>query len=48
MNLIGEHTVEVHSKRIGAKRGRPINEKTNDAQEMKRRGVSVLPMNVTT
>ena len=47
MPLTWEQAFEIHNKRIGAKRGRPITEKTKEAQEIARRGVSVPPMSFT-
>ena len=47
MPLNWEQAFEIHNKRIGAKRGRPITEKTKDAQEIARRGVHVPPLSFT-
>ena len=47
MPLTWEQAFEIHNKRIGAKRGMPITEKTKDAQEIASRGVSVLPLGFT-
>ena len=44
MPLSWEQAFEIHNKRIGAKRGRPITEKTKEAQEIARRGVNVPPL----
>ena len=47
MPLTWEQAFEIHNKRIGAKRGRPITEKTKEAQEIARRGVNVPPLSFT-
>ena len=47
MPLSWEKAFEIHNKRIGAKRGRPITEKTKEAQEIARRGVNVPPLSFT-
>ena len=47
MPLSWEQAFEIHNKRIGTKRGRPITEKTKEAQEIARRAVDVPPLSFT-
>ena len=47
MPLTWEQAFEIHNKRLGEKRGRPMAAKSTDAQELARRGVTVPPLSFT-